>query len=88
MKKTLPIIALAMLVACNTNNKEEDKGNSSYNNHTMPAIAVSGYADSVNAGLIETDTMKSSPARTTMATVGKTHHHISYHSPGVKGRII
>jgi Protein of unknown function (DUF2911) len=88
MKKILPITALAIFMACNTNNKQKDKSNSSHNNHTMSDIAVSGYADSVNAGLIEKDTMKSSPARTAMATVGKTHLHISYHSPGVKGRII
>ncbi|NNV54028.1 DUF2911 domain-containing protein [Panacibacter sp. KCS-6] len=55
--------------------------------HKMP-MASSGYADSVNNGLITQDTMKSSPERTAMASVGKTHLHITYHAPGVKGRII
>jgi hypothetical protein len=32
--------------------------------------------------------MKSSPERTAKASVGKTHLHITYHAPGVKGRII
>ena len=47
-----------------------------------------GYADSVNNGLIAQDTMKSSPQRTAMSSVGNAHLHITYHSPGVKGRII
>lgn len=47
-----------------------------------------GYADSLNSGIIQKDTMKSSPHRTAMATISKTHVHISYGSPGVKGRVI
>lgn len=47
-----------------------------------------GYADSVNQGLIPKDTMKSSPKRVAMATIGNTHIHIEYGSPGVKGRMI
>jgi hypothetical protein len=48
----------------------------------------SGYADSVNEGLIVTDTMKSSPRRVAMANIGNCHVHIDYGSPGVKGRNI
>lgn len=47
-----------------------------------------GYADSVNQGLIAKDTMKSSPKRVAMETIGNTHIHIEYGSPGVKGRMI
>lgn len=47
-----------------------------------------GYADSVNQGLIAKDTMKSSPKRIAMETIGNTHIHIEYGSPGVKGRMI
>lgn len=47
-----------------------------------------GYADSINAGLIPVDTMKGSPHRTAMANIGNAHIHIEYGSPGVKGRII
>lgn len=49
---------------------------------------VSGYADSVNAGLIAQDTMKKSPHRIAMANIGDAHVHIEYGSPGVRGRMI
>ncbi len=51
-------------------------------------ISGNGYADSVNKGLIAKDTMKGSPKRVAMNTVGDTHIHIEYGSPGVKGRMI
>ncbi len=47
-----------------------------------------GYADSVNAGLIKEDLMKGSPVRMAMANIGSSHVHITYGSPGVKGRNI
>ena len=50
--------------------------------------ALSGYADSVNAGLIAQDTMKKSPHRIAMANIGDAHVHIEYGSPGVRGRTI
>lgn len=87
MKKAVSISILMIFLACNTNKKHADK-KTPHNNHNMSSIPLPGYADSINAGQIVTDTMKSSPARTAMATVSKTHLHISYHSPGVKGRII
>ncbi|MFZ6024644.1 MAG: DUF2911 domain-containing protein [Bacteroidota bacterium] len=57
---------------------------SAQHNHNMG----NGYADSVNKGLIAKDTMKSSPKRIAMETIGNTHIHIEYGSPGVKGRMI
>ncbi len=48
----------------------------------------SGYADSVNTGLIARDTMKGSPRRVEMKTISGNHIHIDYGSPGVKGRTI
>lgn len=51
-------------------------------------ISGDGYADSVNKGLIAKDTMKGSPKRVSMKTIGNTHIHIEYGSPGVKGRMI
>ena len=51
-------------------------------------IPGDGYADSVNKGLIAKDTMKGSPKRVSMKTIGNTHIHIEYGSPGVKGRMI
>jgi hypothetical protein len=50
--------------------------------------SVYGYADSVNDGLIATDTLKGSPRRTAMATISGAHIHIDYGSPGIKGRTI
>ena len=47
-----------------------------------------GYADSVNAGIIKTDTMRGSPHRVAMGNIGDAHIHIEYGSPGVKGRMI
>ncbi len=81
-------IAVLMLFACCANNseKQEKEKLAIHPAHSLPS--TSGYADSVNNGLIVTDTLKNSPARVAMATIGKTHIHITYHSPGVKGRII
>lgn len=51
-------------------------------------VSGNGYADSINKGLIVKDTMKGSPKRVAMKTIGNTHIHIEYGSPGVKGRMI
>ena len=76
--------------SCNNHTADETTKNEPAASHDMHmmTMASSGYADSVNNGLITQDTIKSSPERTAMASVGKTHLHISYHAPGVKGRVI
>jgi len=56
--------------------------------HAQHGTHGSGYVDSVNNGSITADTLKGSPARVSMATIGDNHIHITYHSPGVKGRVI
>ncbi len=56
--------------------------------HAQHKTTGRGYVDSVNNGTIKEDTLKGSPARVTMATIGTNHVHLTYHSPGVKGRII
>jgi hypothetical protein len=56
--------------------------------HGEHKAAVLGYADSVNAGLIKEDKMKGSPVRMAMSDIGSSHVHITYGSPGVKGRVI
>lgn len=56
-----------------------------HNGHTPTSM---GYADSVNAGLIKEDNMKGSPVRMSMANIGASHVHVTYGSPGVKGRVI
>ncbi len=87
-KSSFPIISILLVfISCNNNIAMEEKEKpSTHDAHAMPP--ASGYADSVNNGLIVADTLKSSPARIAMATIGKTHLHITYHSPGVKGRVI
>lgn len=81
---------LAVIYCISSCNNPEDKPKkvaTAHELHNMSSVSF-GYADSINNGLIEKDTMKSSPQRTAITTVGKTHIHITYHSPGVKGRII
>jgi hypothetical protein len=56
--------------------------------HTEHKAENFGYADSVNAGLIKDDNRKGSPVRMAMANIGASHVHITYGSPGVKGRVI
>ncbi len=59
----------------------------SQHHHSNMVVSV-GYADSVNNGLIKKDTLKKSVPRVAMATIGSTHVHINYFSPGVRDRII
>ncbi len=73
MKNILIIVALGFSLAANAQHQ----------NH-----GATGYADSVNAGLIAQDTMKKSPHRVAMANIGDAHVHIEYGSPGVRGRTI
>ena len=91
MNRSLPAggLALAFLISCNnSSNPGNAEAGQSHAGHNMGGTTMAGYADSVNAGLIATDTMKGSPHRTAMATIGDTHVHIEYSSPGVKGRNI
>ncbi|MEZ4847448.1 MAG: DUF2911 domain-containing protein [Bacteroidia bacterium] len=58
------------------------------NSHEHSQNNYSGYADSVNTGLINPDTLKGSPRRKAMADVTGNHVHVDYGSPGVRGRMI
>jgi len=73
------------MIACKSK-KTEPKNKSTHMLHE--ATLSSGYADSVNNGFIAADTMKKSVPRVAMQSIGNTHIHIEYSSPGVKGRII
>jgi Protein of unknown function (DUF2911) len=88
LKGSMLMVAVLMVFAdCASNSgKQEKEKLAIHDAHSQPSGI--GYADSVNNGLIVEDTLKGSPARMAMATVGKTHLHITYHSPGVKGRIV
>jgi hypothetical protein len=94
MKSTWILYVLALgLAACGGGDKSSHHAASPADaapmDHSMHMTnAPAGYADSVNQGLIATDTLKGSPARVAMGSIGPLHMHITYHSPGVKGRII
>jgi hypothetical protein len=84
------LLMLTFALACNDEKKSDEVTDTKTTDpHAGHAMTVSGnYCDSVNNGLIATDTLKGSPHRTAMATVDNTHVHIEYNSPGVRGRVI
>jgi hypothetical protein len=84
------LLASVIFFSCNGGGQkpEEKSAVSEHEGHSNMSMTYSRYADSVNKGLIANDTMKSSPARSAMATFRGAHLHINYNSPGVKGRII
>jgi len=77
---------LALAVACSCNN--ESKPATDHTGHVDHNEKVTGntYSDSVNHGLISTDTLKGSPRRTAIGTVNGADVQIVYNSPGVRGR--
>lgn len=87
--KKISIVLCCLALYCMACNNEQAKSNneSGHSNHTAMAAALT-YADSLNSGIIPVDTLKGSPHRVAMGTIGSSHVHIEYGSPGVKGRII
>jgi hypothetical protein len=81
------LVVLGFSIACNNAEVESEK-KEVHDAHGNMLLQGAGYADSVNTGLIASDTLKGSPHRTAMTTVNGAHLHIEYNSPGVKGRII
>jgi len=75
-----------MMVSCNQIAESQDH---SAHQHAAPAKpkVSAAYADSVNRGLVA-DTIKTSPVRQTMTMLNGNHIHITYGSPGVRGRVI
>lgn len=79
-----------IIVSCNQTAEPQDH---SAHQHAAPAKTSTApkvsaaYADSVNQGLVA-DTIKSSPVRQTMTMLNGNHIHITYGSPGVRGRVI
>ncbi len=83
MKKTFYHLLTGILLITACSNPQ-----TSNNDHDTEATDKgNAYADSVNQGL-KTDTLKGSPQRVTVITIGQTHMHLFYYAPGVKGRII
>lgn len=79
------IIIISVLWSCN---KGRQKDNETHAMHAKTTESAGGYIDSLNTGLIHEDTLKGSPSRIAMNTIGHSHLHLSYHSPGVKNRVI
>ncbi len=94
MKQYVFILAAGILTwACNAKKEGREQESDSHGSHGdgghgMKTGAYQGYLDSLQSGLIAEDTLKGSPTRVAMNTVGKSHVHITYQSPGVKGRVI
>ncbi len=82
LKSTVILFSFATLLSCSETRKKGYEGE----HHGVPSAG--NYADSVNNGIIPKDTLKGSPIRTAMAQIGNNHIHITYGSPGVKGRTI
>ncbi len=85
MKQLFFFLVSFSLIACQ-DNTSSDKATSHTGHETK--TAGGSYCDSINKGLITVDTLKGSPHRVAMATIGDTHVHIEYNSPGVKDRVI
>ncbi|MFN7115996.1 MAG: DUF2911 domain-containing protein [Saprospiraceae bacterium] len=82
-----------VIIACTQSSNVNESDHSAHQHAAAapaPAAApkvTEGYADSVNLGLVQ-DTIKSSPTRQTMTMLNGNHIHITYGSPGVRGRVI
>ena len=90
MKSILFSCFFILVLACNQAGEHQDH---SAHQHAAPAKTSTApkvsaaYADSVNRGLVA-DTIKGSPVRQTMTMLNGNHIHITYGSPGVRGRVI
>lgn len=91
MRTTIIALSIVTLAACqdapSPATGQNGHGNHSAHQATREAT-TNDYADSVNRGIITTDTLKGSPQRMAMANIGRSHVHIEYSAPGVKNRVI
>ncbi|SER88265.1 DUF2911 domain-containing protein [Pedobacter rhizosphaerae] len=92
---TFILVTGLFLAACNNKtDKVDQKANTpvktGHERHQMemPSTSSRKYIDSINSGLIKTDTLKGSPQLVAMRTIGGVHLHMVYSSPGTKGRVI
>ncbi|NML21966.1 DUF2911 domain-containing protein [Pseudoflavitalea sp. G-6-1-2] len=84
-----------LLLACGCGEQTEQKkveqkqaAPDPHSGHMKSSGGSSKYVDQVNSGEIKEDTLKGSPRKISMSNVGDVHVHITYSSPGVKGRTI
>lgn len=85
MKKAaiVPFLVVSFLPFCGHKNSSH----AGHDQTASPAASIT-YADSVNSGLISVDTVKKSTPRVAMGNIGECHVHVTYYSPGVRGREI
>lgn len=86
-KTTLFFAAIFGIIACTSKTETNEHDHSAHMTESKNT-SHRGYLDSLQKGLITEDTLKGSPTRVAMNTVGKSHVHITYQSPGVKERVI
>jgi|GEM_PF-399106 len=86
---TIGILSACQSSTKNTSAKDSSVQQPDHAGHMMhEATDADDYISMVNSGSIPEDTMKGSPKRVAMATVGGSHVHITYSAPGVKNRVI
>ncbi len=88
------LIAAATITACSPASKQEEQAQ---NEKAAPQktqyvseieLEYADYAEDVNAGKIDPDTLKTSARREASGTIGGADIYVNYGSPGVRGRII
>lgn len=84
----LLLIGFVFFTACKNDATTQQPKMDAHAAHNSASKSIGGYADSVNDGRIETDTLKGSPIRTLHYMANGNHFQITYGSPGVKGRQI
>ena len=76
MRSLNVLIILLLVISCGQNSESE------HSNHEPETL--SNYAEKINDGIIPKDTLKGSPKRVAESK----NMSITYHSPGVRGRMI
>lgn len=87
MKKNILIIFLVFIIAsvfvsCTNSSKENEQ------DETQEQTALSAEEEEKENQVVEPDTIKGSIPSEAIGSVGSANIHISYHAPGVKGRIL
>lgn len=90
MKKIIigVLIGSGIVLACSEKDTDTTDGTHQHHYDTKDIDKTEQYINDLTNGVIADDTLKGSPERVVINTIGKLDVHISYHSPGVKNRVI
>lgn len=88
MRISLWFYLLLFAFGCGQQSEQKEAPADPHSAHMKSSGGSSKYVDKVNSGEIKEDTMKGSPLKISMGNIGDVHVHITYSSPGVKGRTI